>query len=190
MNVNGCASPRATLNIGAILTKTGRHGRQLWSYGFMQVMYEEKRKKKPGGGSVFWSFTDISFLYTNQGAKSLILFDPKSLGMLFKKRMLDSVFQGFLALWILKTNCYSSTLLWNPSSIIPSSTEQGREIITKSPWCEIRTERDQSSVIIRQNRLDLGKLIAFITNQIRVWSWEIKPNPMNSFPPPLPSSQT
>lgn len=45
-------SPRANLNIGAILTKTERQGRQLWSYCFMQVMYEEE--KKTLGRPDFW----------------------------------------------------------------------------------------------------------------------------------------
>ena len=51
---------------------------------------------------------------------------------------------------------------------LPSSTGQGRENITKRSWVEIRTGRSLSSYLYRQNRLDLGKLVYYQSNQSRI----------------------
>ena len=52
-------------------------------------------------------------------------------------------------------------------------------------WDEDR-ERSLTDYCHCQNRLNLGKLVWFITSQIGVGYWEIKPNLTNTFPPTPP----
>lgn len=64
---------------------------------------------------------------------------------------------------------------WIPDAH-PSSSGQGEKNKTKGSWVKIRTGRSPSNYHHRQNRLSLGKLISFDTNQVRIGEWGTKPN--------------
>lgn len=101
---------------------------------------------------------------------------------------------SFCFLYVFFDVCGSLTL---PGCLVPTRVAQSlsptavqrRENAMKTR--ELRMERDHSPINCHgQNRLNLGKLVQFITNQNQSRIMRIKTSPKNTFPPPLPLYQS